>query len=288
MTVGGIFGVLIFFVFFMFSISMFMSGSILFGLVFLLVGIFLAWLISGLVVIKEWERIVILRLGRFTEVRGPGITYYFPGMERVANRVDLRTRTYHFSAEKTLTRDNIPVDVDAVVFFRVFSSKEATLNVENYSRAAELASQTSLREVIGQRELDELLSNREAISEHVQEIIDEKTERWGVKVEGVEIRDITVPSELQDEIMSQARAERERRARVIHATAEVQAADKMIEAAQKYGRNEMAFRLRWLNILHEIGREQNTTMLIPTSFPVKLESSESLAKLMQETKKNKE
>lgn len=288
MAVGKGVGVLLFIVLFFISIMFFSVGLLLFGLLTLLIGIIAGWLISGLVVIKEWERIVILRLGRFTGVRGPGVTYFIPGWEKVANSIDLRTKTYRFSAEKTLTRDNVPVDVDAVVFFRVFSSKDATLNVENYKGAAQLASQTSLREVIGQRELDELLAHREKISKHIQEIIDEKTEDWGVKVSSVEIRDITIPRELQDEIMSEARAERERRARIIHAKAEVQAAQKMIKAANKYGNNRMAFRLRWLNILHEIGREQNTTMFIPTSFPVNLEAGESLSSLMGNQSESKE
>lgn len=281
MAVGKSLGALIFLGFLVLAITFFFTGLAILALVALVLGVVLGWLVSGIVLIKEWERIVVLRLGEFTGVRGPGITYYVPGWELITNRVDLRTQTYRFSAEKTLTKDNVPVDVDAIVFYRVVSAKDATLNVERFSRAAELASQTSLREVMGQRELDELLAHREKISAHIQEIIDEKTEAWGVKVSSVEIRDITVPEQIQEEIMSQARAERERRARVIHAQAEVQAAEKMLEAANRYGNNQMAFRLRWLNILHEIGREQNTTMLIPTSFPVELEPGKELTSLLK-------
>lgn len=276
-----------------FLIALF-TGIFLFGflgiysLLIVLLGVILAWLVSGLTIIKEWERIVILRLGNFSGVRGPGVTYYIPGYEGIANTVDLRTQTYRFSAEKTLTKDNVPVDVDAIVFYRVVSSKDATLEVENFDRAAQMACQTSLREVMGQRELDELLMHREKIASHIQDIIDEKTEPWGVKVSGVEIRDITVPKELQEEIVSQARAERERRARVLHAKAEIQAADKMLKAAEKYGSNRMAFNLRWMNILHEIGREQNTTILVPSSFPVQLEAGGSLQRLLKGSENSEE
>lgn len=273
-------GVIVFFVLLFLGVFL-ISFLGIYSILLILLGIVIAWLLSGFTIIKEWERIVILRLGKFTSVRGPGVTYYISGYEGIANTIDLRTQTYRFSAEKTLTKDNVPVDVDAIVFYRVVSSKDATLNVENFARAAQMACQTSLREVMGQRVLDELLMHREKIASHIQDIIDEKTEAWGVKVSGVEIRDITVPKDLQDEIVSQARAERERRARVIHAQAEVQAAEKMLEAAKKYGSNRTAFSLRWMNILHEIGREQNTTMLIPSSFPVQLEAGKSLAEALK-------
>ncbi|MHA1617375.1 MAG: slipin family protein [Candidatus Njordarchaeales archaeon] len=239
------------------------------------------YIVSGIYIIREWERIPVLRLGRFQGIRGPGITFVWPIIETVPRKVSLRIMPYMFSAESTLTKDNIPVTVDAVVYYRVIDPEKAILNVEDYEVATQYASQTSLREVIGMVELDELLAHREKIAKHLQEIIDEKTENWGIKVTSVELRDIKIPKELQDAIALQAQAERERRARVTLAQAEVEAAQKMLEAAKTYTQNPVAFELRWMNILYEIGRENNTLMLIPTKLPMVLEPGKELESLFK-------
>jgi len=252
----------------------------------------LVYIISGIYIIREWERIPVLRLGRFQGIRGPGITFVWPIIETVPQKISLRITPYMFSAESTLTKDNIPVTVDAVVYYRVVDPEKAILNVEHYELATQYASQTSLREVIGMVELDELLAHREKIAKHLQEIIDEKTEHWGVKVTAVELRDIKIPKELQDAIALQAQAERERRARVTLAQAEVEAAQKMLEAAKTYTQNPIAFELRWMNILYEMGRENNTLMLIPAKLPLSLEPGETFTelfkKLMEKSKKSEE
>jgi len=236
----------------------------------------LAYLAAAIFVIREWERIAVLRLGKFVAIRGPGITVVWPIIETVPRKVSLRIVPYMFSAEQTLTKDNIPVSVDAVVYYRVVDPEKAILHVEDYEVATQFASQTSLREVIGMVELDELLAHREKVASHIQEIIDEKTETWGVKVTAVELRDIRIPQQLQEAIALQAQAERERRARVTLAQAEIEAAQKMLEASKTYMANPVAFELRWMNILYEIGRENNTLMLIPVRFPVSFEPGDEL------------
>ena len=262
-----------------FGIIAIAQGNLLAIPIIILVS-FLVYVFAGLYIIKEWERVPVLRLGKFTGVRGPGITFVFPVFESVPRKVTLRIVPYRFSAERTMTRDNIPVSVDAVVYYRVVDPEKAILNVEDYEVATQLASQTSLREVIGMVELDELLSHREKVAERLQTIIDEKTEAWGVKVTSVEIRDIQIPQQLQDAIALQAQAERERRARVTLAQAEVEAAQKMIDAATRYKNNPLAFELRWLNILYEIGRQNNTLMMIPVRFPVIIEPGEKLLEIL--------
>lgn len=249
-------------------------------IVLALIGI-LIYIAAAIFILKEWERIAVLRLGKFINVRGPGITVVWPIIESVPKKVSLRIVPYMFSAEQTLTRDNIPVSVDAVVYYRVVDPEKAILHVEDYEIATQFASQTSLREVIGMVELDELLAHREKIAEHLQEIIDEKTEAWGVKVTSVELRDIRIPKELQDAIARQAQAERERRARVTLAQAEVEAAQKMLDAAKTYIQSPIAFELRWMNILYEIGRENNTLMLVPVRFPISFEPSKETTELFK-------
>ncbi len=247
--------------------------------VIVLIGL-LIYIAAGLYIVKEWERLPVLRLGKFKGIKGPGVTLVWPVIETVPKIVTLRIVPYKFSAEQTMTKDNIPVSVDAVVYYRVIDPEKAILNVEDYEIATQLASQTSLREVIGMVELDELLAHREKIAGHLQEIIDEKTEAWGIKVTSVEIRDIKIPQQLQDAIAMQAQAERERRARVTLAQAEVEASKKMLEAAKTYKSNPLAFELRWLNILYEIGRQNNTLMLIPARFPVVLEPGSKLMEIL--------
>ena len=253
--------------------------NVIFLGVIVLLGVII-YIASGIYIIKHWERIAVLRLGTYQAIRGPGVTYVWPIIETVPKKVSLRIIPYMFSAEQTMTKDNIPVSVDAVVYYRVVDPEKAILNVEDFEVATQLAAQTSLREVIGIVELDELLAHREKVAHHIQEIIDEKTEAWGIKVTSVEIRDIRIPQQLQDAIAMQAQAERERRARVTLAQAEVEAARKMMDAAKTYATSQLAFELRWMNILYEIGRENNTLMLIPMRLPVVLEPSDKFMQLM--------
>jgi regulator of protease activity HflC (stomatin/prohibitin superfamily) len=223
---------------------------------------------SGIRVIKEWERAPVLRLGRFIGMKGPGIFYIIPFVDRIPNIVSLRVQTVPFRTEQTLTRDNVPVNVDAIMFFQAIDVEKVILNVERYLEATTLAAQTTLREVIGKVSFDELLTEREKVGVEARNIIDEKTERWGIKVSSVEVKDIGIPSMLQEAMSRQASAERERRARVTLALAEFEAAQKMVDAANLYDKNIRALELRWMNILYELGlQSKGTLMLVPTNTP---------------------
>jgi regulator of protease activity HflC (stomatin/prohibitin superfamily) len=226
-------------------------------------------LLSGLRVLKEWERMPVLRLGRYVGLRGPGITYLIPLIDRAPLRISTRLDTIQFRTEQTLTKDNVPVNVDSVLYMRPVEIEKAVLGVENFFQATQLAAQTTLREVIGKVELNELLAEREKVGAHLREIIDEKTEAWGIKVTSVEVRDVIIPTILQDAMSRQAQAERERIARVTLATAEFEAAKKMIQAASMYEKSHEGLRLRWMNILYELGQQAgaNTIMLIPSVMP---------------------
>jgi regulator of protease activity HflC (stomatin/prohibitin superfamily) len=223
---------------------------------------------SGIKVIKEWERAPVLRLGRFTGMKGPGIFYIIPFVDRIPNIVSMRIQTVPFRTEQTLTKDNVPVNVDAIMFFQPVDVEKVILNVERYLEATTLAAQTTLREVIGKVTFDELLTERDKVGVEARNIIDEKTERWGIKVSSVEVKDIGIPSMLQEAMSRQASAERERRARVTLALAEFEAAQKMVDAANLYDKNIRALELRWMNILYELGlQSKGTLMLVPTNTP---------------------
>ncbi len=227
------------------------------------------FLLSGIRILKEWERIPILRLGRYIGLRGPGITYLIPLIDRAPVRISTRLDTIQFRTEQTLTKDNVPVNVDSVLYMRPVEIEKAVLSVENFFQATQLAAQTTLREVIGKVDLNELLAEREKVGTHLREIIDEKTEAWGIKVTSVEVRDVIIPTILQDAMSRQAQAERERTARVTLATAEYEAAEKMIAAARMYESSREGLRLRWMNILYELGQQSgtNTIMLVPSAMP---------------------
>jgi regulator of protease activity HflC (stomatin/prohibitin superfamily) len=227
------------------------------------------FLLSGIRVLKEWERIPVLRLGRYVGLKGPGLAYLVPLIDRAPIRISTRLDTIQFRTESTLTKDNVPVNVDSVLYMKPVDLEKAVLQVENYLLATQLASQTTLREVIGKVSLNELLAEREKVGARLREIIDEKTESWGIKVTSVEVRDVIIPSNLQDAMSRQAQAERERIARVTLATAEFEASAKMIEAAKMYETSEQGLRLRWMNILYELGQQAgtNTIMLVPASMP---------------------
>ena len=223
---------------------------------------------SGIRVIREWERAPVLRLGRFTGMKGPGIFYIIPFIDRIPSIVSMRVQTTPFRTEQTLTKDNVPVNVDAIMFFQPVDVEKVILNVERYLDATTWAAQTTLREVIGKVSLDELLAEREKVGVEARNIIDEKTEHWGIKVSSVEVKDIAIPTMLQEAMSRQAQAERERRARVTLAIAEFEAAQKMVEAADLYKKNIRALELRWMNILYELGlQSKGTLMLVPTNTP---------------------
>ncbi len=225
--------------------------------------------LSGIRVLKEWERIPVLRLGRYVGLKGPGLAYLVPLIDRAPLKISTRLDTIQFRTESTLTKDNVPVNVDSVMYMKPVDLEKAVLQVENYYQATQLAAQTTLREVIGKVDLNELLAEREKVGRHLREIIDEKTESWGIKATAVEVRDVIIPSSLQDAMSRQAQAERERIARVTLATAEFEAAEKMIAAARMYETSHEGLRLRWMNILYELGQQagSNTIMLVPSSMP---------------------
>jgi regulator of protease activity HflC (stomatin/prohibitin superfamily) len=236
------------------------------GVIVLLFVIFIVT--SGIRVIREWERAPVLRLGRFTGLKGPGIFYIIPFVDRIPNIVSMRVQTIPFRTEQTLTKDNVPVNVDAIMFFQAVDVNKVILNVERYLDATTWAAQTTVREVIGKVSLDELLAEREKVGVEARNIIDEKTEAWGIKVSSVEVKDIGIPQALQDAMSRQAQAERERRARVTLAMAEYEAAQKMVDAANLYEKNMRALELRWMNILYELGlQSKGTLMLVPTNTP---------------------
>ena len=223
---------------------------------------------SGIRVIREWERAPVLRLGRYTGLKGPGLFYIIPFVDRIPNVVSTRVQTFPFRTEQTFTKDNVPVNVDAIMFFQAVDVEKVILNVERFLDATTLAAQTTLREVIGKVSFDELLAEREKVGVEARNIIDMKTEHWGIKVSSVEVKDIGIPGALQDAMSRQAQAERERRARVTLAMAEFEAAQKMVDAANMYERNIRALELRWMNILYELGlQSKGTLMLVPTNTP---------------------
>ncbi len=232
-------------------------------LLFFVIIIIAIYALSSLHVLKEWERAIVLTLGRFAGIKGPGVIFVWAIISKI-QRVSTRIQAVAFKTEASFTQDNVPVNIDAVMYFQIADPKKAVLNIENYITGTNLSAQTTIREVVGRYTFDEVLSEREKIAGAAREIIDEKTEHWGIKVSSVEIRDVQVPQSLQEAMSRQASAERERRSRVTLALAEVEAAQKMVEASNQYATNPIAFQLRWMNILYEIGLEgKGTLMMIP-------------------------
>jgi regulator of protease activity HflC (stomatin/prohibitin superfamily) len=217
---------------------------------------------SAVKVLKEYERGVMLTFGRFTGVKGPGLIIVIPGVQQMI-RISTRVVVLDVPPQDIITRDNISVKVNAVVYFRVLAPQDAVLNVENYMYATSQISQTTLRSILGQVDLDDLLSKRDKINNDLQSIIDEHTEPWGIKVSSVEVKNVDLPQNMQRVIARQAEAERERRAKVIHAEGELQAAGKIAEAADIIGRNPAGIQLRYLQTLTEIATEKNSTTLFP-------------------------
>lgn len=252
-------------------------GAVIFlagGLLWLVTGSY-GWLIAGILfgvlagygvkVANQWEKAVILRLGKFSRLAGPGLFFVIPIIESVSNWIDGRTITTSFNAEQTLTKDTVPVDVDAVLFWTVINAQKAALAVAQYKDAVFWAAQTALRDVIGRTNLAEMLSDRERIDRELKEVIDKRTEPWGVVVNAVEIRDVVLPTGLQDAMSREAQAERERRARIILGTAETEIAAKFSEAAKAYENNPVALQLRAMNILYEGIKEKGAMVIVPSS-----------------------
>jgi regulator of protease activity HflC (stomatin/prohibitin superfamily) len=219
-------------------------------------------IISGIKILKEYERGVVFRLGRMVGARGPGLVYVIPGIEKMV-KMDLRTVTMDIPPQDVITRDNVSVKVNAVLYFRVLDPNKAVREVENYLFATSQLAQVTLRSVCGQGELDELLAEREKINTRIQEILDAQTDPWGIKVVLVELKHIDLPQEMQRAMAKQAEAERERRAKVIHADGEFQASQKLADAAEVIGKQPMALQLRYLQSLVEIASEKNSTTIFP-------------------------
>jgi regulator of protease activity HflC (stomatin/prohibitin superfamily) len=222
----------------------------------------LAAVLLGIRVLREYERAVVFRLGRLLPIRGPGVVLLIPGVDRMA-RVDLRTVTLTVPPQDLITRDNVPARVAAVCYFRVVDPEAAVTRIEAFAPATSQIAQTTLRSVLGGADLDQLLAERERLNEQLQRIIDEQTEQWGIKVSVVEIKDVEIPEAMQRAMARQAEAERERRAKIIAAEGEFQAAEKLAGAAAILGREPSALQLRYLQTLVEVGAEQSSTIVFP-------------------------
>ncbi len=216
-------------------------------------------------VVSQWSRMAVLRLGKYVGMIGPGIFFIIPIIEYTPFNVDLRVISTPFSAEKTLTKDNVPVDVDAILFWQVRNPEDAVLNVQNYMQSVQLASQTALRDIIGKNELSLMLAGRDIIGEAIKNLIEERVVDWGIVAISVEIRDVTIPADLQNAMARVATSDREKQARVILAESESLAADKMLEAAEKYRKDLYAMQLRSLNMMYEISLSgKNLMVFVPT------------------------
>jgi regulator of protease activity HflC (stomatin/prohibitin superfamily) len=229
---------------------------------FVLLGAGVLLVVNAVRVVQEYERGVIFRLGRLVGARGPGLFFLIPGLERM-QKVDLRVITMDVPAQEAITRDNVTVKVNAVIYFKVVDPENAVVKVADFTRATSLIAQTTLRSVLGQSDLDHLLAEREQINQRLQQIIDEQTDAWGVKVSAVEVRDIELPQTMQRAMARQAEAEREKRAKIIHAEGEFVASQQLAQAAQIIGSQPATLQLRYLQTLTEIAAEKNSTIVFP-------------------------
>jgi regulator of protease activity HflC (stomatin/prohibitin superfamily) len=220
---------------------------------------------SATKIANPWDKAVVLRLGKFQSLRGPGLFFIIPIIDTIPYWIDIRVISTSFKAEKTLTKDTVPVDVDAVLFWKVLDPKKAALEVADYNNAINWASQTALRDVIGKTMLSEMLEGRDKISDVLQKIIDERTEPWGINVISVEVKDVLIPASLESAMSMQAQAERERQARVILGDSERQVAEKFAEAALTYANNPVALHLRAMNMLYEGLKQNSTIVIVPSS-----------------------
>jgi regulator of protease activity HflC (stomatin/prohibitin superfamily) len=213
----------------------------------------------------QWERAVILRFGRFRALKGSGLFLIMPVIDKVSNYVDQRIRVTDFSAETTLTRDTVPVNVDAIAFWMVWDAEKSVLEVENFTDAVTLSAQTGLRDAIGKHELADMLSHRDRLGKEIQQVLDAKTSAWGITVQSVEIRDIIIPKDLEDAMSRQAQAERERQSRIILGTAETEIAEKFARASEHYLGNPVALHLRAMNMVYEGLRQKGSMIIVPSS-----------------------
>ena len=227
-----------------------------------LVGLYFLFSIR---VADQWEKVAVLRFGRFVGLRGPGLFHMIPIVDRLSRYVDQRVRVSNVSAESTLTRDTVPVNVDAIVFWMVWDAEKAILEVQDFTQAITMSAQTALRESIGRHELHQMVAEREMLGRELQRILDEKTTAWGITVQSVEIRDVQIPLALQDAMSREAQAERERRARIILGTAETEIAEKFGQAALTYQNNPVAMHLRAMNMLYEAIKEKGAMVIVPSS-----------------------
>jgi regulator of protease activity HflC (stomatin/prohibitin superfamily) len=227
-----------------------------------LVGIYLLFAIK---VVQQWEKVALLRLGKYVGLRGPGLFLIVPVYETLSPYVDQRVRVATVSAESTLTRDTVPVNVDAILFWLVWNVEKSILEVEDFVAAITMSAQTALRESIGRHELAQMITEREVLGRELQRILDEKTNPWGITVQSVEIRDVRIPQALEDAMSRQAQAERERQARIILGQAETEIADKFVQAAAAYTENPTALHLRAMNMLYEAIKERGSMVIVPSS-----------------------
>ncbi|MGC2446130.1 MAG: slipin family protein [Candidatus Sulfotelmatobacter sp.] len=227
-----------------------------------LVGLYFLFAIK---VVRQWEKVAVLRLGRYVGLRGPGLCHIVPIVETLSPYVDQRVRVSTVSAESTLTRDTVPVNVDAIVFWMVWNAEKSILEVEDFVQAITLSAQTGLRESIGRHELAQMITERETLGRELQRILDEKTNPWGITVQSVEIRDVRIPQGLEDAMSRQAQAERERQARIILGQAETEISNSFVQAASAYAENPVALHLRAMNMLYEAIKEKGSMVIVPSS-----------------------
>jgi regulator of protease activity HflC (stomatin/prohibitin superfamily) len=223
------------------------------------------YLLFAIKVVQQWERVALMRLGRYVGLRGPGIFHIIPVVETLSPFVDQRVRVASVTAESTLTRDTVPVNVDAIVFWLVWNAEKAILEVEDFLEAINLSAQTALRESIGRHELAQMITERETLGRELQRILDEKTNPWGITVQSVEVRDVRIPQGLEDAMSRQAQAERERQARIILGQAETEISNSFVQAAAAYAENPVALHLRAMNMLYEAVKEKGSMVIVPSS-----------------------
>jgi regulator of protease activity HflC (stomatin/prohibitin superfamily) len=232
------------------------------AIVGVVIGLYLLFAIR---VADQWEKVAVLRLGKFVGLRGPGVFHIIPVIDTLSRYVDQRVRVANVTAESTLTRDTVPVNVDAILFWLVWNPEKSILEVEDFVEAIRMSAQTALRESIGRHELAQMITERETLGHELQRILDEKTNPWGITVQSVEIRDVKIPQALEDAMSRQAQAERERQARIILGQAETEISDKFSQAAQTYQNNPVALHLRAMNMLYEAIKERGSMVIVPSS-----------------------
>lgn len=241
----------------------------------------------SILIVKEWERVAVLTLGKYSGLKGPGLVFLIPGIQTVANRIDMRVQSSKFLSETTLTGDGVAVTVDAVLFWRVVDPEKATLQVNNYRVAVELAAQTTLREVIGRMNLAHILTHLEELDQTLKEIIARKVLEWGIEAQAVEIRDVSIPEELQEVMSRAAQAEREKQARITYGEAEVEAARRFVEASKIYAANPSALQLRAMSIMYEaLKSDKNTVIVTPSNVAESLNPVALVAAMNAENQGN--